>query len=301
MTGPLVEGWSPGPARDEEHGEMDVELATEVCTGRITGHGAHVLGWAPAGAEPVIWLSSQAVFSPDAAIRGGVPVCFPWFGSGRSGSLSPAHGFARLSSWRRVSMTDDRGVVTVVHELDPAVAGGPEFPFDYRAVLTARFGEQLDIGLAVTNSGAVPFSYEAALHTYLAVRDVTGVSIEGLDGATYLDKLTGQAQRQEGSVTIGGEVDRVYRSDADVVVVDEAGGRQITVSKENSASTIIWNPWVEKARSMSDFGDDEWRSMVCVETANVGDAAITLDPGMSHRMVARINVDRFGPGAPECT
>jgi glucose-6-phosphate 1-epimerase len=295
---------------EEEGAVADLEVRTAQCAGRITDHGAQVLGWAPSGESAVLWLSSSAVFADDVAIRGGIPICFPWFGSGRSGALAPAHGFARLVPWRRLSSTDDDGVVTVVHELTPPVGSCPDFPYAYRAVLTACFGQRLDLALAIHNEGEVAFDYEAALHTYLAVADATALRIEGLEGAPYLDKVTGTARVQEGPITISGEVDRVYRSDGTVVVVDTIGDRRIVVAKDGSRSTIVWNPGQDRARALADFGEAEWNSMVCVETANVGDDAIRLEPGASHRMTVQVSVAALNPDgaapdprrkAPECS
>ncbi len=288
----------------------DLEVTTGRCTCRVTDHGAQVLGWAPTGESPVLWLSSSAVFADDVAIRGGIPICFPWFGSGRSGALTPAHGFARLVPWHRISSTDDDGVVTVVHELAPPMGSCADFPYSYRAVLTARFGERLDLALAIHNEGEVAFDYEAALHTYLAVADATALRIEGLEGAPYLDKVTGAARVQDGPITISGEVDRVYRSDGTVVVVDTIGARRIVVAKDGSRSTIVWNPGRHRARALADFGDEDWNSMVCVETANVGDESICLEPGASHRMTLQVSVESMHhdgaarsprPEAPECS
>lgn len=267
-----------------------VEVSTPTVTGRVSDHAAHVLSWQPAGHRPVIWMSSEAIFAPGVAIRGGVPICFPWFGAGRSGALSPAHGFARLVEWPNAEVLDEGGVTSITHELTDALATSPEFPFHYRALARVEFGSVLRMSLTVENTDVVTFSFEEALHTYLAVGDATAVSIFGLEGAGYHDKVLDQQLVQAGPVSIEGEVDRVYSSTASVTVADPVLDRTITVVKEGSASTIVWNPWVDKARALRDFGDDEWRSMVCVETANVGDDAVTLVPGQVHTMSVEIRV-----------
>lgn len=273
-----------------------VRVETTKALGRVTDHGAQVLAWCPAGDDPVIWLSSQAVFAPGMAIRGGVPICFPWFGAGPSGDRSPAHGFARLVEWPRVSLTEVDGVTVLVHELTDASATSPEFPHHYRAVAAVELGSSLRMSLRVENTDEVPFTYEAAFHTYLVVTDVTRVEILGLDGAHYHDKVLDTDGVQSGPVRITTEVDRVYSSTATVEVHDPE--RRILVEKSGSASTIIWNPWVDKARAMVDFSDDEWRQMVCVETANVGSAAVTLAPGQAHEMTATITCLPLRAGQP---
>lgn len=270
-----------------------VNVETAVAAGRLTDHGAQVLAWRPAGNAPVIWLSSQAVFAPGMAIRGGVPICFPWFGSGLSGDLSPAHGFARLVEWRPTSVSEVDGVTTVVHELTEADVTAPEFPYRYRAVATVEFGSTLTMSLRVENTDDGPLTFEAALHTYLHVGDATQIELLGLDGAGYHDKVLGSDAVQSGPVTIDGEVDRVYASSSAVEVHDPVLGRTLLVEKSGSDSTIVWNPWVQKAQAMSDFGDEEWREMVCVETANVGASAPTLGPGEAHVMQVSISCLRL--------
>lgn len=264
----------------------------------ILDHGAHVLAWQPPGERPVLWTSRKSQFEPGVAIRGGVPVIFPWFGSGRTGSLKPAHGFARTVPWRRVLVDDgldSGGPFTVEYVLDDSATGHPDaFPHQYQAALVARFGsDELEVALTVTNTCDEEFSFEAALHTYLAVGDIRHVHLAGLDGLTYLDTVPGAPsgpQIQQGLVRFSAETDRLYDHTGEVLVVDEDWGRTLRVTKDGSATTVVWNPWVAKAAAMGDFGDDEWPEMLCIEAANVRHHAVTLAPGDSHRMAQRILV-----------
>lgn len=261
-------------------------------TGEIYLHGAQVTAWAPAGRAPVIWMSGRSVFAPGKAIRGGVPICFPWFGPGRSGDMTPAHGFARLVDWTLAGAREDGDAVVVTLRLtDRDVAGLPgaeRWPHRFEATYEITVGARLGLELSVRNTGAESVSFEEALHTYLSVSDVRGVQVDGLDGATYVDKTSdGAVVEQEGPVVFTGETDRVYRTTGDVTVRD--GDRTTVVTTTGSASTVVWNPWVAKAAAMKDFGDDEWPTMVCVETANVADDAVVLAPGASHTMRALIS------------
>lgn len=269
-----------------------IESRTPLAEGRVTDHGAQVVAWRPAGSEPVIWLSRYAVWDPGSAIRGGVPICFPWFGPGRSGQMTPAHGFARTAQWDLESASESEGVTTVVHVLTDKQTSSPRWPFRYRATATVSLGETLRMVLAVENADDRPFSFETALHTYLAVGDAPSIVIEGLEGARFHDKVTGKDAVQVGPLRLAAEVDRVYASPATVEVHDPVLNRTLVIEKSGSASTIIWNPWVEKAQAMTDFGDDEWRSMVCVETANVGDHAVLLAPREVHEMKVTLSVDQ---------
>ncbi len=263
----------------------------------IHDHGAHVLAWQPPGERPVLWTSRKSWFKPGAPIRGGVPVIFPWFGAGRSGSLNPAHGFARITPWRRVSVDDGLdtgGALTVEYVLDDTATGRPEaFPHHYSAALVATFSaDSLEVALTVTNTCDEDVDFEAALHTYLAVGDIRHVHLSGLDGCAYVDTVPGAAnphQVQQGSVRFSAETDRRYDHTGEVLLVDEDWGRTLRIAKDGSGTTVVWNPWVAKAAAMADFGDDEWQEMLCIEAANVRDRAITLSPGESHRMAQRLH------------
>lgn len=264
-----------------------VRVATALATGEVYLQGAHVTSWQPAGAEPVIWLSPAAQFRSGSAIRGGVPICFPWFGAGRTG-LSPAHGFARTAPWRLAGATDDAGTVTLTFMLtQDDVAGAPgadRWPFAFEARYAVSFGAELTLALTVRNTGSETFSFEEALHTYLAVADVRSATIEGLDGARYLDKTATGEQGpvvQTGAVTFAGATDRVYLRGAPLTLVDP-GARTITIESDRTADTVVWNPWAGGAAAMADLGDDDWTTMVCVEAANALDDAITLAPGDAH-------------------
>ncbi len=262
------------------------------CRGEVYLHGAHVTSWSPKGIER-LWLSSRALFTPGKAIRGGVPICFPWFADGPDGTARPAHGFARTTEWELTgAMADERRV-----ELTLALAAGEAtralWPYSFAAEYRVRMSEDdLALQLAVTNTGDRPFTFEEALHTYFGVSDIRSVRVEGLDGASYLDMVPGADRGphvQAGPVTFTGETDRTFQgTGATAVIVD--GSRRVTVAREGSNSAIVWNPWIDKSSAMSDFGDDEWTGMLCVETANAKADAVTLAPGTRHTMGAYVSV-----------
>ena len=259
----------------------------------VYDNGAHVWAWQPDGAAPVLWMSEKSVLEEGSAVRGGIPVCFPWFGKGPSGDLESAHGFGRIRTWHRSDIKDtlDRdGRLLVEYSLDSAMTSEvAEFAHDYVAYVLVKFTpEYVAVNLNVTNNGSEPFTFEGALHTYLAVSDVRNVTVSGLDGAGYLDKVTGERATQDGDVTITGETDRVYDSTGEVVLDDPGLGRKLTISKEGSANTVVWNPWVDKSAAMPDFADDEWVGMICIEAANTGEGAVTLRPGETHHMRQKI-------------
>ncbi|WP_313278918.1 D-hexose-6-phosphate mutarotase [Timonella senegalensis] len=264
--------------------------------------GAHVTQWETPEHGPLIFVSEKSGYGLGTPIRGGIPLCFPWFGAGASGGKSPKHGFARLVNWRLVSESENSiGDWTVSFALsnedlsnedlsakDPRTA---LFPHPFEAAYTTTFtGTSLTASLEVTNRGTEPFTFEEALHTYFRVGDIRQTEITGLEGAAYLDKAASSPTAgddpiyQEGPVTFSGEVDRVYSSRGTTTIIDKQNQRLIRIEKSHSKSTVVWNPWSELAKGMSDLGDDEWTQFVCVESANAGDSAVTLSPGATHTL-----------------
>ena len=271
-------------------GLTKVVVATPLATAEVYLHGAHVTHFEPAGQPPVLFLSGQSRFEPGKAIRGGVPICFPWFGPLDGNPKAPAHGFARTAGWTLTAATRDAAdVVTLRLELSGDEDRAADWPHAFRAEYAVTVGRELSLALAVHHVRGEPFLYEAALHTYLAVGDVRQASVTGLENTPYLDKtLGGREQPGIGDpIRFTGETDRVYLDTTAACTADDpVTGRKITVEKSGSASTVVWNPWVAKAQALSDFGDDEWPGMLCIETANIGGSAVTLGAGQSHTMAA---------------
>lgn len=261
---------------------------------RIYLQGAHVLSYRPVGAGEVLWSSVRSAFVPGKAIRGGVPICFPWFGPHPSRPDLPAHGFARLESFALdscVDLPDGRTVVALA--LSASDRTRAWWPHDFQLRCTITVGPTLDIALAVTNAGASVLSFEAALHSYFDVAAIEATSIAGLQGGSYIDKVArGERNVQAAAdLRITGETDRIYTPHAGpIAIADARQSRRIHVTKRGSHSTVVWNPWSEKAARMADFGDHEWHGMVCVETANVGADAVTVAPGATYEMGVAIAV-----------
>ena len=257
----------------------------------IAPQGAHVVDWTPHGSLPVLFLSSGSAFERGKAIRGGVPLVFPWFGP-RPGAAQ--HGFARVRAWSvEAASVGPDGTGTAAMTLADDESTRAVWPHPFHARFVAAAGRQLRMALEIRNTGAADFTFEAALHTYLAVSDVRRIRLHGLENATYLDKVAGGAGKREESaaLTFTAETDRVYLDTTGACTIEDPGwSRRIIVSKSGSRSTVVWNPWQEKARAMADLGEDAWTGMVCVETANAGDDARTLAPGDSHALETVITV-----------
>jgi glucose-6-phosphate 1-epimerase len=261
-----------------------VVVTSELAAAEMYLHGAHLTQFQPRDAKPVLFMSRKSCFEANKPIRGGVPVCFPWFGPKAGSPESPAHGFARIRDWELESCA---------RQADGTVRVGFALDSDESTLrLAFTVGRSLDMDLDVRSKSA--FAFEEALHTYLRVGDVRQVSVEGLEITDYLDKTDSFRRKTQPpeAVRIAGETDRVYLNTRSACVVrDPVLERTIRIEKEGSDTTVVWNPWIAKAKAMPDFGDDEWPEMICVETANVGDSAVRLQAGQQHRMKVRISLE----------
>lgn len=269
-------------------------ISNDRASATIALQGAHVLAWQPRGAEPVIWLSPEAKYAPGKSVRGGVPVCWPWFGAHATESAFPAHGFARAVPWSVVATERlPDGSTRIAFRLEPNDATRAQWPHATPVEAVVTVGQTLEVALVTRNEGASAVTIGEALHTYFAISDIRQVSVTGLDGRLYLDKVKNFArERQSGPFRFTGETDRIYlETDRECAIEDPGLHRRIRISATGSRSTVVWNPWVEKAEKMGDFGKDGWTRMVCVETANAADDVITIPAGGEHRLVVRYSVE----------
>jgi glucose-6-phosphate 1-epimerase len=287
----------PGIAQVAEGngGLAKVVITTAKTAGEIYLHGAHVTSWRPSGTQEVLFVSSKSRWEPGRAIRGGIPICFPWFADKADDPAAPAHGFARTTAWQLESLTQTLDAVTVAMRLETSADTKKWWPADFQAMYRATFGSQLQLELAVKNSGTSPLRFEEALHTYFRVEQIEQVRSQGLDAVQYLDKTDSKRKKtQHGPIVFESETDRIYLNHtSSVELEDHALQRRININKHNSLSTVVWNPWIDKAKAMSDFGDDEWRQMVCVEVSNVADFAVEMVPGQQHKMRAVYSLADF--------
>jgi Uncharacterized enzymes related to aldose 1-epimerase len=239
---------------------------------------------------PVLFLSEKSRFEKNAAIRGGIPIIFPWFGkpSGRP----TQHGFARVREWEFVGANRQPDGKVTAHFRLPASAELMPIPVEYFVTI----GTALSAELVVTNYSSDVFSFENCLHTYFSVSDIERVRVTGLQGVAYLDAVDQNMRKMEmaEAIEFSEEVDRIYLDTPHVVDIHDTGlSRVIRIEKENAASTVVWNPWVAKARMMADFGDDEYRRMVCVESGNVATNQLQLMPGQEARLKLNISTGQL--------
>jgi glucose-6-phosphate 1-epimerase len=280
-------------------GHRCLHLQTQHGTAVLAPHGAQLLSWVPTGQGEVFWLSPLAMPEP-AAIRGGVPVCWPWFGKQCMPDGGMQHGPVRNRAWEVTCVHAD-GPDCVSIELAPTTTASPEDPLnhfasDLRVSLRVDLDEHLTQTLHTHNQGADDYSLTQALHPYFAVANASRVRIEGLDGLRYDDKLLGAGdQLQTGGFVLENACDRVYQQASlsaqhHYTVMDPDGHRQIHITTKGSQSVVLWNPGPVGARAMADVPDDGWTQFFCVEASNAGDDSVTLAPGAHHRMVQRLQV-----------
>jgi glucose-6-phosphate 1-epimerase len=280
---------------ETEHGLVRAVISLGGMTGELYLQGAQVTAWQPAGERPVLFTSPNAAFEPGKAIRGGIPIIFPWFGPSRHALAAPQHGFARTATWRldRVERLGTEAL-TLTLSLGDGDVGSRFWPERFRVVYEVTFARTLSLSLAVQNRATHPIAFEEALHSYFAVSDITAAAISGLAGTAYIDKTQrDRRERQAAAVVIVvAETDRVYLdTPARCVIEDRGWRRRVVIEKNGAASTVVWNPWADKAATMADLGDPAWRGMVCVETGNVADDEVRLAAGGEHQMSTAISVD----------
>lgn len=278
-----------------EGGLLMAEVDNKYATARIALQGAHLMTWQPKGQEPVVWLSKDARFAPGKSIRGGVPICWPWFGPHGTESSWPGHGFARTVMWEVMeTRVFPDGNSYLRFGLIETEATRAQWPHPCSVQIEFSIGKTLGMALTTRNLGLKPFILGEALHTYFHISDVGQMTIRGLENTRYMDKAGGRSElcKQVNGIKIDGEVDRVYlNTKSDCIIKDRGLQRVIRIAKLGSNSTVVWNPWVEKAEKMGDLGPDGYRSMVCVESGNALDNVVSVAPGESHRMAVLYSLE----------
>jgi glucose-6-phosphate 1-epimerase len=287
----------PGIAEivDGKGGLPKVRITSAACVGQMYLHGAHITSWKPAGEEEVLFVSSKTRWEDGHAIRGGIPVCFPWFAHKADDPQAPDHGFVRTKTWQLDSIADVGDAITVSMSTESDEATKKWWPAEFRLVLRATFGKELSVELVVTNRGRTSLRFEEALHAYFRVGNIEMTRARTPDALYYIDKTDShRIKTQLGDIMISSETDSVYLDTRDEIrLEDPLLQRHVCITKENSSTTVVWNPWAQKAHSMSDLGADEWMQMICVEPSNVAGSAVDLAPGQQHSMKTLVRVVDF--------
>lgn len=279
-------------------GLLNAVIDNDLAVATISLYAGQVLSWRPKSTpHDVLFLSEKAWYAAGKAIKGGIPVCWPWFGPDPQGQGRPAHGFARTSEWDVAGTAQlENGTTRLVLVLSLNQETRALWPGEIEARLEIDIGDTLRLALTTHNGAATPVEVSQALHTYFAVGDIAQTTVRGLDGTTYLDKVDGGKEKvQSGDLAITTEVDRIYTGvNRDLEIHDAACRRVIHIRAEGSHSAVVWNPWQAIAARMADLDDADYLRMLCVETANAGPDVINLPGGGRHTLVAeyRVTEDR---------
>ena len=268
-------------------------VTTPHATATVYIQGAHLTAWQPMGQQPAIFISRKSDFAPGKAIRGGVPIAFPWFATRHDGKPGPSHGFARIQDWTLAFAAMAGEELHLSFTLGPTEISRNLGYDNFRLAYQLIIGRTLTMQLTVANDAAAPLVFEEALHTYYTVADIHETTVDGLDGVTYVDKTDKfQLKVQHGAVIITETSDRVYLNTESTCVLHDTGGkRRVTIAKTGSNTTVIWNPWESGAAKLPDLDPTEWHEYIAVETSNAAVNAITLAQGATHVMQAHVTVE----------
>ncbi len=300
----------------QQYGELDgisiecqkeliaIGVVNKAARAEIFLQGAQITGYQPHGKKPVLFLSEQCQYQEGTSLRGGIPICWPWFGDVRKNDESiqqqlvdiasiSAHGFVRDKEWLLTDIhiqNDALTVLTLEYDIDPQTY--PAWPFSARLSYTISIGKTLTAVLSIHNTGQAAFVFSGALHSYFLVDNISDVSISGLEQCRYIDALQDwQSYQQQGELSIDKETDRIYllqQESMPISIRDKQ--RKITINSVGSRSAVVWNPWIEKSQGLSQFADDDYKKMLCIETANACDNVICLEPGQQHSLGVMLEV-----------
>lgn len=277
-------------------GLVTICVENKLASASLALQGGHLIHWQPThAADPVFWLSKRARFGHGRSIRGGVPICWPWFGAHPTNEKLAPHGFARVMPWHLVeSRALENGATRLILQILDTPAAQQQWPHPYDLTLTIEVGSTLKMALATTNKGSEALVIGEALHTYFQISDIEAIHIEGLDGCEYANKMSEFSRHiQQGDIRFSQEYDRVYmNTKADCTIVDPGLKRRIRIAKTGSLSTVIWTPGQVKAEELHDIGrGDDWRHMICVESANALDNVFTVEPGQTHVLTVEYSTE----------
>jgi glucose-6-phosphate 1-epimerase len=279
----------------ETEGELiAISIFNKYVDAEICLYGAHVTRYMPHGTFDALWVSPASLFEVGKPIRGGIPVCFPWFGPHPSDSTLPIHGFIRLMYWEVMETASlESGETLVKLKLCSNNETKKYWPYDFNAIVTLVAGKKLDVTLSIINTGTQSFEYSAAFHSYFNISGIENIAITGLEGVSYYSGASSELFKQETQLlTIDKEENRRYiDTTSDCLIVDPLFNQAIRIAKRGSMVTVVWNPGEETTAKIGDIPNDGFHEFVCVETVNACNNTITLNPGEEHSTSTIISID----------
>lgn len=274
-----------------ESGLVRLSIENQAARAELYTQGAHLTAYQPSGQPPLLWVSSAETYQPGRAIRGGIPICWPWFGDHPNEPNAPAHGLARTRvwDWQLLAESDRRTDLRLWLETD---ASDPGFPYQARAELLVSVGDSLILALTTHNLSHQPFQLSQALHSYLPISDLRKAAIAGLDGQFYHDKLTGQSATWPTGLRFEREVDRIVLDRGEPIRLNRGDGHITRIKRQGSRSIVVWNPWIDKSKTLSNFNANDYQQMLCLEAANAAEDARLLKAGHSHTLICEISSEQ---------
>ncbi len=267
-----------------------IQISNSKASASIALHGAHLIDFTPLDQQAVIFTSESAVYRQGKAIRGGIPICWPYFNAHPSEADFPSHGIARNRFWQLLSIDAQADSHTLtfempIHEEDLKIIGGP-----CKLIATFVISDSLSVSLTTTNTGPEDLIIGGALHSYFHIGSIDQATLSGLNEVSYLDTLNDQTSIQHGSLSFSQEFDRVFIPSAHPTTIHDPNlKRKLFVTKENSLATTVWNPWIDKSEGMADLGNDDYQRFLCIEAINWREDLRTIPPGESHSLVQHIH------------
>lgn len=271
-----------------------IKVENEYASALISIYGAQVLSYKlklkDGGNNELLFVSESAYFEEGKAIKGGIPICWPWFGRDPENLGRQMHGFARNMLWQledtsSTSADDTKIALSLTESKDSYKL----WPHDFKVILTITIGKSLHLSLQTENTGKEAFTITQALHTYFSIADIQQVQLEGLDGVQYLDMVNGanKTEVQLDGVNVNQEVDRIYTDAPNyATLIDTKSQREVTIKTSGSKTTVVWNPWIDISKSSGDLNDDAYQRFICVETANAAEDVVVIEPNESFKIEA---------------
>ncbi len=267
-----------------DNGFETIKIENSNAVAKLSLQGAHLFHYEAKGKSPLLWLSDTSAFEIGQAIRGGVPICWPWFGAHKTNPSLPAHGFARTSLWEFIENSEiDEGTTQITMQLTHSDETLAIWPYKFNLRLIISVGETLALSLVTENLDENAFEITQALHTYFNVSSIDNASVKGLDQQHYFDALSRESKIQQGDIYFAEEVDRVYQNIRYPLTLVE-NEQVISIESEGSDSVIVWNPWIDKCARMSAMTEDAYKTMLCIESANALKDSRVIEPGQQHTL-----------------
>ncbi len=273
-----------------------IQISNSKAKALVSIYAGQVLSYKPNNEpEDLMFLSEKAYYQAGKAIKGGAPICWPWFGADPEGLGRPGHGFVRNRLWNVVSTEiTTEGDIKITLGLIDTPETQEIWPHSFTFTQEITIGSSLNLELITSNTGTKPFTITQAFHTYFKIGDISQIHILGLEGCNYIDKIDNSSQKQQtGAITINTEVDRIYLDVQSMLVIDDAVlKRRIHITSKGNKTAVVWNPWKKVSAEMADLEDTDYQRLVCVETTNAANDVVEIAPNSSCSLEANYSIER---------